>query len=115
MPPINLTDSQLNSLAAFLLKLNPKNATALETAPDFAPEGALIYEANKCGACHSVNGVGMKVAPPLNGLSRRQTRSWVEEHFANPQKLSPGSFMPAYKLSPTALDNLTTWLMSLPE
>jgi ubiquinol-cytochrome c reductase cytochrome b subunit len=115
MPPINLTDPQLNSLAAFLLKLNPKNATALETAPEFATDGALVYEANKCGACHMVNGVGMKVGPPLNGLSKRETRNWVEEHFANPQKLSPGSLMPAYKLSPKDLDNLTTWLLSLPE
>ena len=115
MPPINLSDAQLNSLAAFLLKLNPKNATALETAPEFATAGALTYQANRCAACHQVNGVGMKVGPVLNGLSKRQTRSWVEEHFANPQKLSPGSIMPAYKLSPGDLDNLTSWLFALPE
>src|SRR5207247_3176535 len=30
MPPIRLTDSQLNTLAAFLLKLTPKNAEALQ-------------------------------------------------------------------------------------
>ena len=115
MPPINLNDAQLNSLASFLLKLNPDNATALENAPDFATQGALVYQAYTCGACHIVNGVGMKVGPPLNGLSKRQTRSWVEAHFANPQKLSPGSVMPAYRLSPGDLDNLTTWLFSLPE
>jgi hypothetical protein len=36
MPPIRLNDSQLNALAAFLLKLTPKNAEALASAPDFA-------------------------------------------------------------------------------
>ena len=41
MPPIQLSDSQLNALAAFLLKLNARNATALDNAPDFAVEGAL--------------------------------------------------------------------------
>ncbi|HLK65634.1 MAG TPA: cytochrome b N-terminal domain-containing protein [Bryobacteraceae bacterium] len=115
MPPIQLSDQQLNALAAFLLKLNPQNATALENAPDFATQGALVYTANHCGACHMVNGVGVKVGPPLNGLAKRQTRSWVEDHFADPQKLSPGSIMPAYKLSPRDLDNLTTYLFSLPE
>ena len=44
MPPIQLSDSQLNSLAAFLLKLNERNASALDNAPDFAAEGALVYQ-----------------------------------------------------------------------
>ena len=57
----------------------------------------------------------MKIGPPLNGLSRRETRNWVEEHFANPQKLSPGSIMPSYKLSQKDLDNLTSYLFALPE
>ena len=105
----------MNSLAAFLLKLNPQNATALETAPDFATGGALVYQANHCGACHLVNSVGMKMGPPLNGLSRRRSRAWVEEHFANPQKLSPGSIMPPYKLAAKDLGNLTSYLLALPE
>jgi ubiquinol-cytochrome c reductase cytochrome b subunit len=115
MPPIQLSNPQLNALAAFLLKLNAKNATALENAPDFAVRGALIYQSNQCGACHMVNGVGMKVGPPLNGLAKRQSRNWVEEHFANPQKLSPGSIMPSYKLSPADRDNLTSYLFALPD
>jgi len=115
MPSIQLTDAQLNSLAAFLLKLNPQNATALDDAPEFASEGALVFQANHCGGCHLVNGVGMRVGPPLNGLSKRESRSWVEDHFANPQKLSPDSIMPAYKLSAKDLENLTTYLFALPE
>jgi cbb3-type cytochrome oxidase cytochrome c subunit len=115
MPSIQLTNTELNSLAAFLLKLNERNATALDNAPDFATEGALVYHNNHCGACHLVNGVGMRVGPPLNGLSKRQSRSWVEDHFANPQKLVPGSVMPAYKLSEKDLENLTTYLFALPD
>ena len=115
MPPIQLNDQQLNSLAAFLLKLNPDNATALSNAPEFATQGALVYQANHCGTCHMVNNVGMKVGPSLNGLAKRQSRSWVEDHFADPQKLSPGSFMPPYKLSPKDLENLTSYLFALPE
>jgi len=51
----------------------------------------------------------------LNGLSERRARSWVEEHFLDPPKLSPGSIMPAYKLPPKDLANLTAYLFALPE
>ncbi len=115
MPPIQLSDAQLNSLAAFLLKLNPQNATALDGAPEFAAAGALVYQANHCGACHMANGVGMKIGPPLNGLAKRQSRSWVEEHFGDPQKLSPGSIMPALPAESKDLEALTSYLFTLPE
>ena len=115
MPPINLSDAQLSSLAAFLIKLTPENATALHDAPDFAVMGALVYQQNHCNSCHKVNGVGQTVGPPLNGLSKRRSRSWVEDHFLDPAKLSPGSFMPPYKLSRKDLDNLTSYLFALPD
>jgi len=115
MPAIQLNDSQLNSLAAFLLKLTPKNAEALSSAPDFVVEAALLYQAKNCGACHEANGVGMKIGPPLNGLARRRTKTWVAQHFANPQALSPGSIMPPYQFSRREMDNLVAYLFSLPE
>ena len=115
MPPIQLSDSQLNTLAAFLLKLSPDNAMAVDNAPDPAVQGAVVYQAQGCGDCHKVNGAGMDLGPSLNGLARRRTRSWVEEHFADPPKLSPGSIMPAYKFPPRAMDNLLAYLFALPE
>jgi ubiquinol-cytochrome c reductase cytochrome b subunit len=113
MPAIQLSDAQLNALAAFLLKLTPRNARALQSAPSFAVDGALIYQARQCGACHTVNGAGMKIGPPLNGLAQRRARDWVERHFAEPEVLSPGTTMPAYRFSPRDLDRITTYLMSL--
>jgi ubiquinol-cytochrome c reductase cytochrome b subunit len=115
MPPIQLSDAQLNALAAFLLKLNPDNASALEDAPELVVQGALVYQANGCNGCHKVNGVGMSVGPVLNGLSQRRTRSWVEEHFVDPPKLSRGSIMPPYRLSQKDLGNLIAYLFALPE
>ncbi len=115
MPPIQLDDDQLSSLAAFLLKLNPKNASALQNAPEFAAAGALVYQAHRCGECHSVNGVGEEVGPALNGLAARRSRSWVIQHFADPNKLSPGTRMKPYPLPPRDMENLTAYLFSLPE
>lgn len=113
MPAIQLSDAQLNTLAAFLLKLNPRNAEALQSAPDFAVEGALTYQKNQCGSCHMVNGVGVKLGPPLNGLKRRRTQEWVEKHFRNPQALSRGSVMPSYKFSPPEMRNIVSYLFLL--
>jgi len=115
MPPVPLGDAQLNSLAAFLLKLTPQNSSALADAPDFAVRGAVVYQTGHCAACHAVNGVGMKLGPPLNGLAKRQTRSWVNDHFADPQKFSPGSIMPPYRFSAADKTNLTSYLFSLPD
>lgn len=113
MPPVRLADSQLNALAAFLLKLTPANAAALQSAPDFAVEGAMIYQTNMCSGCHLVNGNGMKVGPPLNGLAKRRTQTWVARHFAEPQVMSPNTMMPPYKFSPHDLERITAYLFSL--
>jgi ubiquinol-cytochrome c reductase cytochrome b subunit len=115
MPPIQLSGAQLNSLAAFLLRLKPGNASALQNAPDFAAQGAAVYQTAHCDMCHQVNGAGMTAGPPLNGLSKRRSRGWVEMHFADPQKLAPGSIMPPYKLPSQDMENLTSYLFSLPD
>lgn len=115
MPSIELSTEQLNTLAAFLLKLNAKNAEALRSAPAFAVAGAVTYQSSGCGSCHMVNGAGMKLGPPLNGLSRRRTREWVARHFADPRALSPGSIMPPYNFPPRDTDNLISYLFVLPD
>jgi len=48
--------------------------------------------------------------PLPNGRSRR----WVEMHFGDPQKLVPGSVMPAYKLPAQDMENLTSYLFACP-
>jgi ubiquinol-cytochrome c reductase cytochrome b subunit len=115
MPPIQLTTPQLNALAAFLLKLNVNNAESLMATPAFAVNGALLYQAKMCGSCHMANGVGMKIGPPLNGLDNRRTRDWIVRHFNDPQKTSPGTIMPPYKLPTAEMDDLVTYLLSLPD
>jgi ubiquinol-cytochrome c reductase cytochrome b subunit len=57
----------------------------------------------------------MKVGPPLNGLSRRRTRTWVERHFLEPQVMSPGTIMPPYRFPPRQMEQIVTYLMVLPD
>jgi ubiquinol-cytochrome c reductase cytochrome b subunit len=114
MPPILLSDAKLNALASFLLKLTPENADATASVPDNLVRGAQIYEAQGCGNCHMVNGAGAKLGPPLNGLSHRRNQPWVEQHFANPAALSPGSIMPPAQFSPADMHAIVNYLFSLP-
>ena len=115
MPPIQLADAQLNSLAAFLLKLTAQNAKALESAPAAAVAGASLFQADGCAACHMVNGVGGRIGPPLNGLARRRDKDWVAKHFANPGAFSPGSTMPPYNFSAREMERMLAYLFSLPD
>ena len=114
MPPITLTANELNSLATFSQKLAPQNAHLLESIPAYATQAALMYQKFQCGACHTVNGVGQKLGPVLNGVSERRNREWLQDHFVNPQKVSPGTTMPPYKFGPKDMDSMTTWLLGLP-
>lgn len=114
MPPIQLSDSKLNTLAAFLLKLSPTNADTLASAPQWAVQGAQIFVDQSCGQCHMVNGVGSKLGPALNGVAERHDQDWLEKHFENPQALSPGSIMPPYKFSPDEMKAIVSYLQALP-
>ena len=110
----DLTGAQMKSLATFVTKISTETATALDSAPQAAVEGAVIYQAQRCNFCHQVNGEGMKTGPVLNGVAQRRTRDWLEEHFVNPQKLSPGTTMPPYKFSSRDMDRILTYILAIP-
>ncbi len=114
MPAVQLSDAQLNTLAAFLLKLNPSNAAALQSAPQFIVEGAIVFQMNDCGSCHRVNGQGAEFGPPLDGVASRHPRDWIEAHFRDPAKMSPGSAMPAFNFNERDMDRITSYIMALP-
>lgn len=115
MPPVHLDDTQLVSLASFLQSLTVTNASQIESAPDEMVAGASIYQEHQCGVCHSVNGTGMAVGPPLNGLSRHQAPAWVEQQIRKPGKHKAETVMPGYDLSPGEMSALLSYLMALPE
>jgi len=86
-----------------------------KTAPDFAVAGAKLFTRKGCAACHMVNGVGGKLGPPLNGLSSRRNEEWVRENFVHPQKMAPGTIMPAYPFSEAEMKNMIGYLFTIPE
>jgi len=115
MAPVDLNDAALRDLLALMLKLTPATGDVADTAPEFAAEGAYIFQKNNCGTCHAVNGVGGKIGPVLNGVSARRTEAWVIEHFQNPQKMSPKTPMPPYRFNQADMQNEVSYLFTLPD
>jgi len=77
-------------------------------------EGRQLYAKLGCVSCHSINGVGGMVAPPLDHIAARRDRAWLIGHFKDPLKYSPGSVMPGFNyLSKDELDRLTDYMQSL--
>ena len=89
-------------------------AAKADGAPEFAIEAAKLYNKLACAACHRVNGEGGTSGPGLNGLLLRRDRAWVEGHFTEPQKFSPGTSMPPYRFQPAQMDAMVRWLLALP-
>ncbi|MBZ5607545.1 MAG: cytochrome b N-terminal domain-containing protein [Acidobacteriia bacterium] len=115
MPPVQLKDSELTALSAFVLKLTPDNEGAIMAAPDYVVQGALVYQSNHCDTCHQINGVGKKLGPPLDGVGDRHDRAWLEQHFNDPQAVSKGTIMPPYKFAAEDMDALCKYLLQLPK
>ena len=112
--PGALTGDQAKMLAAFVAERGAQAVDAWQNAPQNAVEGALIYQANDCGSCHKLNGIGDELGPALNGVGERHDRSWIEQHFADPPKYSPDSIMPAFQFKPDEVKLLTDYLVAIP-
>jgi ubiquinol-cytochrome c reductase cytochrome b subunit len=115
MKPVDLSDKELKELLALMMSLTSDNGDVVDSAPDFAVSGALVFQKNSCGTCHSVNGSGGSFGPPLNGISQRRNEAWVIQHFQNPRMLVPTSTMPAYKFTPSEMQDLVSYLFTLPD
>jgi ubiquinol-cytochrome c reductase cytochrome b subunit len=114
-PDSQLTPAQMKSLVALVTKRDDRGIEAWESAPEVAVNGAMTFEGRQCFLCHQVNGVGGTVGPAMNGLNSRHTRDWIMGHFGDPRKYVAGSRMPAYKLPPEELAQVTDYLLAIPK
>lgn len=70
--------------------------------------------AQKCAACHMVNGKGGSFGPELTGISARMSGNALREKLENPKKSNPKSLMPSFKALPKAdMDALLEYLKTL--
>ena len=111
----SLTENEATALVQLLTKRTDDVLDAWRKAPDDIVQGAMVYHESACSSCHTLNGEGGNDGPSLNGLRLRHDREWVKAHFADPDKLSPGSEMPPFNFKPQELEQITSYIMSIPK
>lgn len=99
-------------------------APVAETIDADLSEGARVFREAQCALCHSVRSVEAfaRAGPDLTRLASRRTiaagtlpntgaslRAWISD----PQRIKPGTFMPATHLEPERLDALVEYLGTL--
>jgi ubiquinol-cytochrome c reductase cytochrome b subunit len=115
-PESDLPTAQLRALVQLTTKRDDNATEAWKTAPAGLVLGAVLYQANQCSTCHTLNGEGGKLGPEINGVRARHDRAWVLGHFSDPEKFTPGSQMPAFDfLSDQDLTALTDYVLSIPK
>jgi ubiquinol-cytochrome c reductase cytochrome b subunit len=112
--PAGMKTAELDTLDFFLRRLTRENARAVVAAPSKIVSGAQIFVASSCGTCHTVNGVGGRVGPVLNGVAQRHPPEWIAQHLSDPESQTPDTVMPAFEFSAHDRDLLISYLLSLP-
>jgi mono/diheme cytochrome c family protein len=101
-------------------------ATGYEPA-DFSGEslkGKNLYQSYRCASCHSIDGRGGKLGPPLDGIGGHRGKQFLVGHLLNPEEQMrdyPDLFggrpniMPHLGLSKTEAKEVAQYLLTLPE
>lgn len=125
MPTLGMTSDEADKLIAFLdwiSKVDTNNwppkpilATAAGVSGKELTAGQLVYQAQGCSNCHSINGIGGTSGPDLTRVGNRHDREWFIGHFKDPQKYVKNSAMPAVTASSQDIEQLTAYMLTLKE
>ena len=110
-----------------------KNVMELKGA-EILVQAKALFDEKGCLGCHSLNGAGNQIGPELSETAAKSTdqfdfrhvrgphtvHQWIEEHFKDPQAITPGdpaqgipeSAMPNYELNDKETKMLTALVLS---
>ena len=97
---------------------------AVNATDSVASRGRELFLTGSCAMCHSIEGTpaGSHVGPDLTHVASRRTiaagtlpntRGALAGWIVDPQRIKPGTHMPANQLKPQDLDALLTYLQTL--
>lgn len=110
MPQQNLSKQETSDLIAFLRwtsnienldwppqdsKTRTKASTLRLMASATMSPGAALIQQESCLTCHSLADQGESVGPRLEWIGAKRDATWIANYIEDPQKLSPGTTMPA--------------------
>lgn len=90
---------------------------------DESRKGFSLYKENGCAACHVIGGMGGRRGPDLDGVGARLNRTAIENRIArgaivmfDGKEYRPTEYiMPPAQLSPEQVNQITQFLLTLPE
>lgn len=81
--------------------------------PALVAQGIKVYAAQRCAACHSIDGVGNKKSP-LDGVGTKLKTEQIRKWIVAPREMDPKVRKRAYdKLEPKELEALIAYMRSL--
>ncbi len=123
MPTLGITSDEADKLIAFLDWISkvdtndwppkPILAAAAAAGTKAPSAGQLIYQAQGCSNCHTINGIGGTSGPDLSKEGSRHDRDWLVGHFKDPEKYITNSAMPPVIASEQDIEQLTDYIQTL--
>jgi mono/diheme cytochrome c family protein len=103
MPTFHFTEEELNTLTRYFAALDGVPypvAPRIETDPALLAAGHELFTKWQCIKCHVVAGKlpnqePANMAPDLANVPRRLRAQWLDDWLADPQRIQPGTRMPA--------------------
>ncbi len=96
-----------------MLGLAIRETSKIKVTDPAIVRGKGIFAKMACAGCHRIQGTGAQVGPDLSFEGDKRDKAWLFAHFKDPQAVSPGSFMPAVRLSEKDIEDLTSYMLSL--
>ncbi len=90
MPSSFLAPSQVSSIAAYVRTLGRVEP---EEIPGDAARGAELYASLDCQVCHTLDGRGGIVGPPLDDVGTRRSAAYLRESLTQPDASVPRGFV----------------------
>jgi cytochrome c1 len=121
MPRFNLTDSETNELADYMMTVYQNPAVDRDSMPlsgysqgEVELGKQLYYGKYSCQGCHIVDTKTDKgyIGPTLAHVGSRLTAAWIYAWMKNPQSLRPGTIEPNRAMSDEDARALTAFLIS---
>lgn len=111
MPQQHIPEQEINDIIAYLKwvsnienndwppqdsKSHWKSTTERVLASATMSPGAALIQQEGCLACHSLGEQGENMGPRFEWIGGRHNASWIADYIADPQKVTPGTKMPAF-------------------
>jgi putative heme-binding domain-containing protein len=85
-----LTERSIRQAATYVRSLS---RTASRTPAGDTQRGAALYESNRCGGCHVVNGAGGILGPELTSIGARRGPPYLREALVTPEATHPPGYL----------------------